>query len=183
MSPILGIWASAKSPAIFANSYESIATTTVGAGGSSTVTFSSIPSTYTHLQLRFSATMAADANIRHYVNGDTSANKVAHELVAYGNSGPNAGASTGESQPVLSVGQNTYPAVAVVDFLDYTNTNKYKVWRVLTGTDSNITNLARIYFKSILWMSTSSITSITLVADGTTFNQYSKFALYGIKGA
>lgn len=183
MSPILGIWASAKSPAIYANSYESIATTTVGAGGSSTVTFSSIPSTYKHLQLRFSATTAADANIRHYVNSDTSANKAAHELVGYGTSGPNAGGGGGESQPVLSVGQNTYPVVGIVDFLDYADTNKYKVWRTLTGTDSNAANLARLFLKSTLWQSTSAITSITLVAESTTFNQYSSFALYGIKGA
>ena len=34
------------------NSYESIATVTVGAGGTSTITFSSIPTGYTHLQIR-----------------------------------------------------------------------------------------------------------------------------------
>ena len=34
------------------NSYESIATVTVGAGGSSSISFTSIPSTYKHLQLR-----------------------------------------------------------------------------------------------------------------------------------
>ena len=40
---------------ILPGDYESIATVTVGAGGSSSVTFSSIPSTYTHLQIRFTA--------------------------------------------------------------------------------------------------------------------------------
>ena len=33
-------------------SYESIATVTVGAGGSSSISFTSIPSTYKHLQIR-----------------------------------------------------------------------------------------------------------------------------------
>lgn len=32
--------------------YDSIATTTVGAGGAASITFSSIPSTYQHLQIR-----------------------------------------------------------------------------------------------------------------------------------
>jgi hypothetical protein len=54
LSPILGIWASAQQIAN-STSYFSIATTTVGAGGTSTVTFSSIPSTYTHLQIRYIA--------------------------------------------------------------------------------------------------------------------------------
>ena len=51
MSLILGILASSGVAAGAANSYESIATVTVGSGGSSTITFSSIPATFTHLQI------------------------------------------------------------------------------------------------------------------------------------
>lgn len=179
--PILGILASSKLTAA-AGDFESIATVTVGSGGSASVTFSSIPADYAHLQLRFSATTAADANIRHYVNGDTSANKALHELTGSG-SAASAYASTGESQPGLAVGQSSYPIVAITDFLDYTDTNKNKVWRTLWGTDSNAANITRIQLKSILWNSTNAINSITLVAESTTFQQYSHFALYGIKGA
>ena len=49
--PILGIIASSKAVAV-PNSYESIATVTVGSGGTSEINFTSIPATYTHLQLR-----------------------------------------------------------------------------------------------------------------------------------
>jgi len=53
MSPILGILASQNYPRIN-GAYESIATTTVSTSVSS-ITFSSIPATYTHLQLRWIA--------------------------------------------------------------------------------------------------------------------------------
>ena len=52
--PILGIIASQDYNRV-TNSYESIATVTVGSGGSSSLTFSSIPATYTHLQIRYMA--------------------------------------------------------------------------------------------------------------------------------
>jgi hypothetical protein len=54
MTPILGILASGMSGNLWApgKDFDSIATTTVGAGGASTITFSSIPSTYRHLQIR-----------------------------------------------------------------------------------------------------------------------------------
>ena len=48
--PILGILASSY-PAV-STSYESIATVTVGSGGAANVEFTSIPGTYTHLQIR-----------------------------------------------------------------------------------------------------------------------------------
>ena len=59
MTPIsLGIFASANTTT---TSYESIATVTVGSGGSSEVNFTSIPGTYTHLQVRIIARTASAA--------------------------------------------------------------------------------------------------------------------------
>ncbi|NCU72421.1 MAG: hypothetical protein EBY66_05360 [Candidatus Fonsibacter lacus] len=53
MAPILGIWASQNySRYSITGSYESIATVTVGSGGSSYIEFTSIPATYSHLQIR-----------------------------------------------------------------------------------------------------------------------------------
>jgi hypothetical protein len=46
---ILGIIASSKLTAA-AGDFESIATVTVGSGGSAVISFTSIPSTYAHLQ-------------------------------------------------------------------------------------------------------------------------------------
>ena len=70
-------------------SFESIATAT-GTGSSSTITFSSIPSTYTHLQIRgigksVLSTPASSDYAKMYFNGDTStANYYAHQLYGDG---------------------------------------------------------------------------------------------------
>lgn len=186
MSPILGIWASAQQASLLANSYESISTVTVGAGGQSSISFTSIPSTYKHLQIRaiqFCGTTSYNALIRY--NSDSGNNYASHYLegngstvgsgVAYGNPPINYGA-IGEVR-----GGTTYPDVFVCDILDYTNTNKYKTARSLSGYDANGSGLAA--FRSSLWMSTSAITSITITNDvPANFTQYSSFALYGIKG-
>ena len=83
MAPILGIYASQISGHLFAPSgaYDSIATTTVGAGGASSITFSSIPSTYTHLQVRITAKGNRGIVIENaYLtfNGDSGTNYNAH---------------------------------------------------------------------------------------------------------
>jgi len=52
VTPILGIFDSAKSGNLYFSSYDSISTVTVGAGGAASIDITSIPSTYTHLQLR-----------------------------------------------------------------------------------------------------------------------------------
>ncbi len=57
--------------------YESIATTTVGAGGTSTITFSSIPSTYTHLQIRgIGRSDAASGNSWIYLRADQTSSSL-----------------------------------------------------------------------------------------------------------
>lgn len=187
MSPILGIWASQNySRYQLPTSFESIATTTVGAGGTSTVTFSSIPSTYTHLQIRgfYFSTYNNLMNTYARLNSDTGANYTQHSL--YGDGG-SAGADGTANIDHLRVGfsinnSTTNPSIFICDILDYTNTNKFKTMRSLMGQDSN--GSGWILLRSGLWRSTSAITSISLFPQvGTeTFRQYSHFALYGIKG-
>jgi hypothetical protein len=71
--------------------------------------------------------------------------------------------------------------VAVIDILDYSNTNKYTTIRTLQGYDSN--GSGNIRFNSGLWMNTAGVTDIKIFPDGAaSFVQYSHFALYGIKG-
>lgn len=188
MSPILGIWASAIQPSL-ANSYQSIATVTVGAGGASSIDFTSIPSTYKHLQIRGisrdnRATLVQNNAFMQF-NGDTGSNYSYHLLTG---DGATASTDAGASQ-VFNVGGTNAASgatasvfgVSVVDILDYTNTNKYKTTRTLTGNDNNGSGVIRLW--SGLWMNTNAITSIKLYpSSSATFNQYSTFALYGIKG-
>ena len=170
----------AGNDAIYAGSYESIATTTVGSGGSSTVSFTSIPSTYTHLQVRYMTltnTLAGPTTLQ--FNGDTTgANYRYHVLYGNGTSAL-AGSATTAYAPIFQ-GNTTYPSVGILDILDYNNTNKYKTTRNLDGYDTNNTISGSLGLSSGLWMNTAAITSITFVAN-TTFNQYTQFALYGIK--
>ena len=71
----------------------------------------------------------------------------------------------------------------VIDILDYANVNKYKTTRTLGGAELNQAS-SEIVFQSGLWRSTNAITSIGFTeATGSNFEQYTQFALYGIKGA
>ena len=166
-----------------ATSYESIATTTVGAGGSASVTFSSIPTTYTHLQIRgitksTSGLVSTFANF----NGDSGSNYSRHQLLGDGASASAAGDASVTSfyTNIFTNTANNYGAT-IIDILDYANTNKYKTVRTLGGYDAN--GSGYILLRSALWQSTSAITTIALSPSGGNFDQYSQFALYGIKGA
>jgi len=187
--PILGIIASAISGNL--NSYESIATTTVGSGGTSSITFSSIPATYTHLQIRMLARdnrSSGASNLNVQFNSDSGSNYTGHNLQGNG-----AAASVGfegasqTSIPIMristtNIGANIF-AGGILDILDYANTNKYKTTRALSGFDDNGVSGGQIYFMSGVWMNTSSaISSMTITPVTTPIQQYSSFALYGIKG-
>lgn len=176
--PNLGIIASSKSGNLWApsNSYDSIATTTVGAGGASSITFSSIPSTYKHLQIRlFTKNSSDNGTISMRYNSDSGTNYSVHDLYGNGATASAAGAAN-QTYTFASLTGSTQAAVSIIDILDYADTNKYKTNRSLIGVDYN--GSGYVWFSSGAWRSTSAITSIVLSA---TFNQYTSAALYGIK--
>ena len=184
MAPILGIMASQISGHLWAPSgaYDSIATTTVGAGGAASITFSSIPSTYTHLQLRVSlVSSTSTSNQAVQFNSDTGANYARHALYGNGSTVTAAG-TTGNTSIRVSTftgADATYPTSFIVDILDYANTNKYKTVRSLAGIDLN--GSGEVTFLSGLWLSTSAISTLVLTGGGT-IAQNTVAALYGIKG-
>ena len=178
----------ASSYPVATTSYESIATVTVGAGGSSSISFTSIPSTYKHLQIRAIArdTTAAPniSIIRYNLNGDTSANYSAHFLRGNGSSADALGYSSQTYSwlyyfPYNSVTSNVMGAL-ILDIHDYASTTKNKTIRALSGTDAN--GDGGIALNSGLWLSTNAVNSITFTANGTAFTSSTTFALYGIKG-
>ena len=187
--PILGIIASSASPNVFSTSYESIATTTVGAGGATTITFSSIPSTYQHLQIRVLARTNRSAGtdiMSMRMNSDTGNNYADHLVYGDGSSAQTDRNSTYGKINIQRVASDNLSASIfspfVIDILDYANTNKYKTIRYLGGFDAN--GSGRIGLGSGLWQNTAAVTSITLegLEFSSNYNQYSSFALYGIKG-
>ncbi len=200
--PILGTVASQFAGKPF-SSFESIATYTVGSGGESTITFSSIPQTFAHLQIRGilqgsrpGPQPSGYGTLR--FNSDTGSNYRDHILGTSINETPaNLYAATEGLGTFLYL--SAIPGVAAAPFfgtfiteiLDYRSTNKNKVLRTIEGIETNAStingyNASSVSFKSGLWMnSANAITSITVEALGTgsPFKQYSQLALYGIKGA
>jgi hypothetical protein len=166
--------------------FESIATTVVGSGGQGTITFSDIPATFKHLQLRCLArgsTGTLDAQSVMRLNGDSGTNYSYHRIYGSGSSaGSDGAANTTAAMAGINSGAsslaNTF-AVGIVDILDYANTDKYKTVRTLTGYDQN--GQGAVYLWSNSWRSESAVSSITITATAN-FSQYSSFALYGIKG-
>ena len=197
MSPILGIYASQISGHLVTNNYSSIQTVTVGSGGVSTVTFSSIPQTYTHLQIRAitrSTSSVGGSGVSYggsgfmTFNGDSGSNYNEHYLYGDGSSAGSGAIGTLSYMLISDLGgpysgqtANTYSG-SIIDILDYTSTTKNKTIRVLNGQDRN--GAGRALFQSGVWFNSTiqAITSISIVeSDSANFAQYSQFALYGIK--
>jgi len=183
VSPILGILASQNYTRYsITGSYESIATVTVGSGGAANVEFTSIPSTYTHLQVRgISNPATSGANLSAQLNSDTGTNYTYHVVYGTG-SAAGAFAETGKTAMLDIDGSSnstSYGAI-IMDILDYANTNKYKTVRTLSGVDTNGGGYVRLI--SHLWLNTNAITTIKLFYSGQNLRQYSSFALYGIRG-
>jgi len=164
------------------SAYFPIATTTLTTAAAS-VTFSGIPATYTHLQIRtMCLTSASATDVKAQFNGDTGSNYALHLLWGNG-SAASAGAYTAQTYAVAGITSITTanPAAGVIDILDYANTNKNTTVRTLSGSDTNGVG-GFIFLESGLWLNTAAITSIVLSPFSGTFNQYSSFTLYGIKG-
>jgi len=191
--PILGILASSR-PAIAADTGAMfpLQVVTVGAAGASSITFSNIPSTYEHLQVRgiVRTSRSNSGNGDTFsiqLNSDTSSTYPWHYVRGNGTA---ASASAGTTNTFMDfqrvadagAGSNIF-GVAIIDILDYTNTNKNTTVRSLAGYDNNGSGVVAL--NSGLWTSTSAVTGITITASGggQTINQYSQFALYGVKGA
>lgn len=176
----------AGNPAYIPSSYESIATAT-GTGSSGTITFSSIPSTFKHLQIRM-LSRSTDAGVGRTTievrfNSDSGSNYAWHYLKGDGSA---AEASGTASQTYILTG--TTPdagatanrmGVAIIDVLDYSSSTKNKTLRSITGEDQNGNGQVRI--NSGLWMSTNAITAIEVKTSTGSWTTSSTFALYGIK--
>jgi hypothetical protein len=176
-------------PAFQPGAFESIATVS-GNGSAQTLTLSSIPSTYTHLQLRgmvrndrnngsfpfgnlsiyFNGTEGSNAN--HYLRGDGA------NATAAGNTGITAltiGSTATDAQT-----SNVMTAF-IIDIQNYKSTTQNKTVRSFIGTDVNGTG--RVELSSALSLSTSAVSSITMANyNGAAFTSASVFSLYGIKG-
>jgi hypothetical protein len=188
MTPMLGIMASAITGNLVTSSYESIATAT-GTGASGTITFSSIPATYKHLQIRGMGFGNSGGQLFLRLNGDTASNYTRHRIVGY-SSVVYASGETAQTSIRMCVDDINYasmgttnPTVAITDIVDYASTTKYKTVKTLGGIESNNAGNGEIDLTSGLWLSTSVITSVSVIISAGSFTTDTVFSLYGIKGA
>lgn len=178
---------------ILPGDYESIATVSVGVGGTSSVTFSSIPSTYKHLQIRAlqrdTQTTSQINSLYITFNGIGGTSYSWHRMEGFGSGTPTSGGATSQGNiwigPSSTNGYNANIFTAhIIDILDYANTNKYKTVRHLGGFDTNGTGTepGDVALTSGLFMDTTAISSITISKSGQNQTESSHFALYGIRG-
>lgn len=159
-----------------------IGAVTVGNSNATTVTFSSIPATYTHLQIRCITANATSGNassgIYYSVNSDsTNGNYKSHALYA----DASTVTSNANNRLMGVIGNVNGYGSYVLDILDYANTNKYTTFRSLGGFNQN--GYGFVWYASGVWLNTSAVNSISFACDGGDFLKFTQFALYGIKGA
>ena len=179
----------AGNPVILGGSYESIQTYELSSA-QTTVTFSSIPSTYKHLQIRFHARNTGagvdfDYAALQYNGNNSTASYTYHVLSGNGASPSASGNGTGVigynlgGYIVAGAAAANRFGTGIIDILDYANTSKYKTTRVFSGWDTN--GGGNVALLSGLFLSTSAISSIAISSQTGNLAQYSSFALYGIK--
>lgn len=158
--------------------YDSIATTTLGSANS-TITFSSIPNTYTDLRVVFTAQgSGADRFLSIRYNGDTGTN---YSYTNMNGNGTNARSTRGTSMSFISLGESTgstttNPSFYTIDLFSYAgSTNKTAL--MTNSADQN--GSGEIGRQAALWRSTAAVTSITLFAGGN-FAIGATATLYGI---
>ena len=169
--------------------FESIATVTVATPA--TISFTSIPQTYQHLQLRviYRNGSTQNARARLALNGDTTNSSYRSHLLIGDGSSAGSGSEAGVNGNAGWVGMaahtssnlaaNLYCA-AVIDIIDYASTSKNKTVRLIDGVDGN--GAGAIGLASILYLSTSAISSVRFSMDGGgDLGAGTTAALYGIR--
>lgn len=180
----IGFWAaSASGGGGGAASMELISSTVLGSA-TSTISFTSIDSTYSHLQIRatFRTNGGGLDDARLTFNSDSGSNYAWHSL--YGN-GSSVASEASTSQTSIAIRQATGAEAGVlvwggnvIDILDYAKTTKNKTVRYLNGLAGTY---PRVRLGSGLWLSTAAITSLSLY-NSNTFMTGTRVSLYGIKG-
>lgn len=156
--------------------YETIATTTVGSA-TTTVTFSSVPSTYTDIIIVINGTTASGTGISLRFNNDTGANYA--DTYIYGN-GTNYIVGSNTNSNVCYLGYlNTGRGNTIIHLHDYANTTTYKA---AVGRGNDAGNLTII--RGGQWRSTAAISTITVGTDtSVNISAGTVISLYGIKAA
>jgi hypothetical protein len=159
--------------------YEAIATSTLGSNQSS-VTFSSIPSTYTDLIIVVNAgASVATANGSIRFNGDTGNNY--SQTFLRGN-GSTAASDRTSNFPQIQIDYYGFTTsitnMEIIQIQNYSNSTTYKTV-LMRGDSADYGTKASVG----LWRNTATITSLVILSNAYNFITGSTFTLYGIKSA
>jgi len=175
-----------------ANTYVAIQTVTVGSGGSATIGFTSIPATYTNLQLllslRTTGTGSSAGSIGQITFNSTSSGYAVRDVYGFGSGGAGGGGfsfattyiPTGRDDNANQTA-NTF-SNQLVYILDYAGSN-YKAVSVDAVNENNGTTGMTTALLAGLWSNTAAINAITITSGDGNYVQYSSATLYGIKNS
>jgi hypothetical protein len=156
------------------NTYEAIATQTLGSAAAS-VTFSSIPGTYTDLVMVFNGSLSVGSGLTFQVNGATTGFSDTF-LIGYGSSASSGRDSNVSSSFFADIG--TTNSTAILNFMNYSNTTTFKTV-ISRGSAAGNGVSASVG----LWRSTSAINEIKILSPSGNITTGSTFSLFGIASA
>ena len=164
-----------------ATTYEPIATQTL-ASAAATITFSSIPSTYTDLKIVLTGLAGGASNVRLRLNNDSGANYSGTYIYGNGTSGAStrytSQTSFFTSEPYADA---TTPSLLIYEINSYKNTSVYKTILETLSSDKN--GSGSVENAVGLWRSTSAVNRIDLSFSATTFSTGTIATIYGIAAA
>jgi len=155
------------------NTYTQIASTTVGTA-TNTITFSSIPSTYTDLVVIMNGTATVAADVYFYYNSDTTNSNYSNTYF-YGN-----GSTVGTGRdPIPGVG-TFYTTVTniIANVMNYSNSTTYK-----TAINRSDTAASAVIARVMMWRNTAAINQLVIKQSSGNFNTGATFSIYGITAA
>ncbi len=163
--------------------YEPIATTTLSSN-SATVTFSSIPGTYTDLILTGLLTMTTAESPQIRFNGDTTTNYSRTEIYGTGAITVSNRSSNQTRFPIgfaSAGGSATVPGFIKLHIFSYAGSTNKTVLSEAANDQNGSGDVTRLVG---LWRNTAAITSLELnLGTGNFYKTGSTFTLYGIKAA
>jgi len=172
-----------------ANTFELIASSTVGSGGTSTITFSSIPATYTDLCLKLSLRSGASAFNDYILIQFNSSGGTAYSDRQLTGSGSAASSANRSGNPYIyaiasSGASNTASTFSNGEIYipNYAGSSNKSI--SLDAVNENNGTEAYANLTAGLWANSAAITSITITNNSATnFVQYSTAYLYGVKSS
>jgi hypothetical protein len=174
-----------------ATTYEIISTVTVGAGGTSSISFSSIPNTYTDLavlcSLRTSNTTSNYGEMIYMRLNSSTANFSLKRLEAYGSNVSTSNEVDGRIGRANNANSNqtTNAFCNILIYLPNYAGSTNKPWYTDSLNEVNNSTYNELFFHGGLWSNTNAINSLSLNTSesGSTFVQYTVASLYGIKNS